>query len=424
MKKLMTGFLAAGLIFAVAGQASAAALETSGEYRGRYWFLSDYNGYKGAAAAASADDSQDFWDQRLRLKMDWQVADGVKVGARADILETVWQTDAVPSTSLFPNTNGDPAKEIDFDWAYVAFNWGPTVLSLGKMDVSWGTGMYAQVDNRYRLKITGKYDTIGYGFAWDTFYESNDYLAVDDDKGYSAWVTGTFEGWSTGLLGLYRLQEQDPAVTKDAMAFDVFAKGAFGNAKINAEAFYGWGEYDYSGKPDVDASAFLAYAGAFLPLGPVGAGFEVAYATGDDLSSPDEDEGAYPMDYNGPFTSFILFNNFDLDGWNSVYSGGADRGVNNALALKASGTFAFTPQLTFMGALVWAQADEKYINRGGVKVATTDDDMGFEVDLLAKYAVTANVTVQAGFGYLAAGDFYGNNVDDPWVGTAHAVVTF
>jgi hypothetical protein len=413
MKKLTTVFLAAALVFAVAGQASAAALETSGEYRGRYWFLSDYNGFKGKAAAATADDSQDFWDQRLRLKMDWQVAEGVKVGARADILETIWQTDAAPVA--FPNTNGDPAKEIDFDWAYVAFNWGPTVLSLGKMDVSWGTGMYAQVDNRYRLKITGKANAIGYGFAWDTFYESNDQLVNDDDKGYSAWVTGTFNGWSTGLLGLYRLQEQDPTVSKDAMAFDVFAKGAFGNAKINAEAFYGFGTYDYSGKPDVDASAFLAYVGAFLPLGPVGAGFEVAYATGDDPGTLDKNEGAYFMDYNGPFTSFILFNNFDLDGWNSVYSGGADKGVNNALALKASGTFAASQQLSFMGALVWAKADQTRANQ--------DSDMGVEIDLLAKYALTANVTVQAGFGYLAAGDFY--NVDnDPWVGTAHAIVTF
>jgi hypothetical protein len=73
-------------------------------------------------------------------------------------------------------------------------------------------------------------------------------------------------------------------------------------------------------------------------------------------------------------------------------------------------------QLSFKGALVWAKANEKGLRPG--------DDMGVEVDLLAKYAVTANVTVQAGFGYLSAGDFYGKNVDDPWVGTAHAVVTF
>ena len=60
------------------------------------------------------------------------------------------------------------------------------------------------------------------------------------------------------------------------------------------------------------------------------------------------------MDYNGPFNSFILFNNFDLDGWNSVYTGGADKGLNNAMSGKASATFAMNKQLSFMGAAVYA----------------------------------------------------------------------
>jgi hypothetical protein len=374
----------------------------------------DWNGV-GAAAAAAKEDSNDFWDQRLRLKMNWQVADGVTVAARADILENIWQTGtgAVPA--------GDADKEIDFDWAYAMFNWGTTTLSVGKMDVTWGTGAYAALDNRYRLKITGKYDTFGWGFAWDTFNESQDTKAYDDDQGYSAWVTGTVGGWSSGLLGIYRLKDDVPGVSENAMAIDAFAKGAFGNAKINAEAFYGWGTKEFdSNAPDQDGSSFLGYVGAFLPIGPVGAGFEVAYATGNDPSTYD-DEGAYIQDYQGPFTSFILFNNFDLPGWVSV-PGMTDKGVANALALKASGTFAVTPQFSLMGALVWAQADEKVA--ADKKTPTKDDDMGFEVDLLAKYALTANVTVQAGFGYLAAGDYWGDNVDDPWVATAHAVVTF
>ena len=39
MKKLLTIAMAAALTLAAAGQASAAALETSGEFRARYWFL-------------------------------------------------------------------------------------------------------------------------------------------------------------------------------------------------------------------------------------------------------------------------------------------------------------------------------------------------------------------------------------------------
>ena len=37
MKKLMTIGLAAAMMFAMAGKASATALETSGEFRARYW---------------------------------------------------------------------------------------------------------------------------------------------------------------------------------------------------------------------------------------------------------------------------------------------------------------------------------------------------------------------------------------------------
>jgi hypothetical protein len=72
-----------------------------------------------------------------------------------------------------------------------------------------------------------------------------------------------------------------------------------------------------------------------------------------------------------------------------------------------------------MGAGVWAKADQTLPNQ--------DSDMGVEVDLLAKYALTENVTLQAGFGYLAAGDYYkiaGKSPDDPMVITAHAIVTF
>jgi hypothetical protein len=155
-----------------------------------------------------------------------------------------------------------------------------------------------------------------------------------------------------------------------------------------------------------------------MPAGPVNVGVEMAYTRGDDPNTVDENEGAVAQDYNGPFTSFILFNQFDLDGWNTTYSGGVDAGFNNALALKASGTWAFTKQFSLMAAGVWAQADE----------AVADDDMGVEVDVLAKYAMTENVTLQAGLGYLAAGDYFrgpgGQTVDDPMVATAHAIVKF
>ena len=402
MKKVMTIVMAAALTLAAAGQASAAALETKGEYRGRYWFLSDYN-YKGGD---KVDDSQDFFDQRLRLVMGWQVSETVKLNARADILENVWDF----------TTGTNDKSEIDFDWAWADIGIGAASrLQVGKMDVSWGPGVYAKADNRYRVRVGSKFDKVLFGVAYDMVTENFDDKAKEDN---TAWTVGGVMpiGQSTlGILGLYQTKNDVAGLDSTRYAIDAYWLGALGPAKITAEAAYLTGEDDKSTGQDIDKSGLMAYVGATMPVGPVGVGLEFGYAQGDDPGSKDENEGTLFHDYNGPFNSFILFNNFDLDGWNSVYSGGVDRGLNNAMALKASGTFAMNKQLSFMGAGVWAQADETKANQ--------DSDLGVELDLLAKYALTENVTLQAGFGYLWAGDFYGE-VDDPWVGTAHAIVTF
>ncbi|HWR97986.1 MAG TPA: hypothetical protein VN317_06145 [Candidatus Methanoperedens sp.] len=403
MKKFMTIILAAALVFAFAGQASA-ALETSGEFRARYWYLSDYN----FAAGNTVDTTNDFWDQRLRLNMLWKVSDTVKVGARADILENIWNTDK-------PDASVDKvAGEIDFDQAFAAFDIAPLTVTVGKQDVSLGPGLYAKADNRYRIKAGTKFDTVAVGLSYDVFTDDMETRSTSDDHGWSLGVAMPVAGWNLGVTGVYRLQGQDPAVDKSIMGLNVFATGALGPAKVVAEAMYAAGEDDYKdNSKDQDKNGILAYLGAFLPAGPANVGLEAAYAAGDDPGTKDN-EGALVGDYQGPFNSFILFNNFDLNGWVSNF--GTDVGVKNALALKASGTFAATKQLSFMGAVVYAMADQE--NAAG------DDDMGFEVDALAKYAVNENVTAQVGLGYLAAGDYFGNNVDDPIVGTVQFVVAF
>lgn len=394
MKKFMATMVGAALVFAAAGQASAAVLETNGEYRGRFWYLDNYSQVK------ADQESQDFWDQRLRVKMAWKVSETVSVIARADVLEFTWDT---------VSNEAATDKEIDFDWGYADIGFGgPTKLQVGKMDVTWGLGVYAKADNRYRARIATKLGEIPMAFAYDKMNEQHFDVGVehDDWDGYSLGAVIPMGGWKFGVLGVY--SDNGPADT-NLMGIDLTADGMIGPAKFLFEGAYGVGEVG-----DKDQEGLMGYVGAFMPIGPLSVGFEGGYAQGDDPKSGDI-ENALSHDYNGPFSSFILFNNFDLDGWNSVYSGGADRGLNNALAAKASATFAFSNQLSLMGAVVWAQADEKG--------ARKDDDMGIEFDALLKYAMTENVTLQTGVGYLAAGDYFGE-VDDPMVVTAHAVVTF
>ena len=66
---------------------------------------------------------------------DHIVAETVRAFGRADILENVW------ATSTPTKDNGeDPSTQISFDQVYGMFDLGSVVVSLGKMDVTWGTG--------------------------------------------------------------------------------------------------------------------------------------------------------------------------------------------------------------------------------------------------------------------------------------------
>lgn len=406
MKKFMTTVLAAALVFAAAGQASATALETSGEYRGRFWYMDNYS------TIPAAQESQDFWDQRLRVKMAWKISDAVTVNARADILEYVWDTSTNETdTSHIP---GKPSQaEIDFDWAYadmaIAAN---TRLQVGKMDVTWGPGVYAKADSRYRARIASKIGEIPVAFAYDKMNEQHLDAGLTHEEDWDGYSLGTvipLAGWKLGVLGVY--SDNNPS-DSDLLGLDVTAEGMLGPAKFVFEGAYGAGE-----SSGVDQSGLMGYAGAFLPIGPVNCGFEAAYARGDEPGG--DIDSALSHDYNGPFSSFILYNQFDLNGWVSNYNdsarGTTDLGVQNSLALKASATFAFSKQLSLMGAGVWAVADEKG--------ARDSDEYGVEVDGLLKYALNENVTLQTGVGYLFAGDYFGE-VDDPLVVTAHAIVAF
>lgn len=409
MKKFMTIVLAAALVFAFAGQASA-ALETSGEYRARYWNLTGFN--QAGEAAGTAQDNFDFFDQRLRLNMNWKVSDAVTVAARADILENLWQTNGNNAV----NGAGDAAKEIDFDQAYAAVAVGPGTLTVGKQDVSWGPGIYAKADNRYRVKYGGKFGGVSASAAWDTLVENLDSKTLGDDNGFSAGVVMPVGGFNLGVLALARMNENDATSETTLYGVDVYTTGAIGPAKLSAEVTYVAGEKNNDTAKDVDLSGLLAYVGATIPAGPVAIGAELAYASGDDPGTKSENEGAIFFDYQSPFWSVVLFNNFDLNGFESNYAG--DSSVTNAMAGKVSVSGKITPALSFYAAGVYATRLEK-------TATAKDEALGFEVDGLLFYAVNENVTLQGGFGYLVAEeDYYGKDFDDPWGATVHAIVKF
>lgn len=420
MKKLMSIGLAAALMFAVAAQAQAAVpLETTGELRVRMFYLNDYTG-----AVSKKGAMNEFWDQRLRLGMNWQVSDSVKLQARADILEGLWgdngaaattttlTTDAAGKTTAATTVAGSGGKAaIDFDWVNMQFKWPgtPLAFTIGRQDASWGLGILGKSDSRDRLKIMAATAAGTFGFVYQKrkeIFAAHDTLGLDDNRQYYLLYLGKGGGWDFGVVGVGTFFDATAGASTSHYIGDVFAKGKAGPADLSFEAFYLTGKTENDATADVDLSAIGAYAGASVPAGPVTIGAEVAYASGNDPSTA-ENEAAIVHDYHSPFWSIVLFNNMDLNGYAGETNIGNNTGLGNVVAGKLTVTAKPAPGLTIIGAAVYAQRLED-VKNAATGAITKADPLGVELDLVFVYAITPNVSWTIGAGYLIPGDFYGD----------------
>lgn len=427
MKKLMTVFLAAAIVFGIAGQSSATTLETSGELRARLWNLGNY---------LVDGKSAEFWDQRLRLNLNWPVSETVKVNVRADIMEGFWGDSLVtatttPAVAATATTAAVPAKTtyaatansrppIAFDHVNVQFVWpgSPVAIQIGRQDASWGPGFFTKSDNRDRFKITAKFgDTIAL-YTYDKYIEVvqlHETDSLDDRTQHSAGVISKIGGFNVGLIGAAVLNGSNPNVNSTLYGVGAYAMGKVGPANLSFEiASYLAGKEDLTVGQDVDNSGLMAYLGVSLPAGPVTLGLEGAYAAGDDPGTKDKNEGVAKQDYQGPFWSVILFNNMDYQGYDKAGLMSTDNNFANAIAGKLSVAAAPAKGVSLYGAAVYATRDQ---------VASGSKDMGVEFDVVATYAITPNISWLVGGGYLVAGDFYGD-VNDPWGAVSAFTVKF
>jgi hypothetical protein len=385
MKTSLAAVLGAVLVCILPARAHAAALEAGGELRVRAWRLDDY--LKGERPG-------DFWDQRLRLALDWPVGGQTLVHARADIRGETWADSARTPAIVFDQVNAQ------FVWPGA-----PVRFSVGRQDVSWGTGYWVQEDNRDRLAVGLKLDPVAVQFAYDKFVEVHLLERGRDDS--RAWAVGAIAnaaGFRFGLL-LANLRDESrtrfPAGDLSYWAAGLFAIGSAGPIATRAEAVYGAGTIDRAGTGDLDVRGIGAYAAAAAPLGPVTLTLEGAYAGGDDPKTTGRNEGFFSADYQGPYWSMIFYNDLDIPGYAGdpqSSSPEADFSVRNARSGKLSASFSPVRRLTVTGAALYAAADR---TREGVAAS-----LGWEFDVVAVYALSQNVTVTAGSGYAVLGDYW------------------
>lgn len=411
MRRLQTIMLGLALVGA-AVDARADALVTGGEIRVRGWSLNDYH---------PDGSSTEYWDQRLRLNATWPVAVNVRVQVRVDILEGTWGDESLvapqaagvdPSAAAPTVTTALPTvpskREIEVNWANLQFVLPGTPLrfSLGRQDVSWGTGFWVQADDRDRFEVAAKLDPVVVVFAYDKFVQVLEGGGTrDDQRGWAIGAVTDAAGFKVGLLVAYLKdgsRTRFPAGDVRYVAGDLFTKGRLGPLKLAAELNYGGGTIDRDALGDVDASGLGGYAGLFLPVGPtVTLGLEGAYVQGDDPTTPAKQEGFFSADYHGPYTSLIFYNAMDYSGYardNQSSSYEMDFSVRNARTGKLSAVFTPTENLSISAAGLYAAADR---TKPGV-----DRELGWEFDLFLTYRITGNVSFTAGVGYALLGDYW------------------
>ncbi len=370
-----------------------------------------------------------FYFQRLRLNTTFVIHPGLMLITRADIMKRAWgAARSASGTALDTGSSGTKAENenIAIDWAYVQYASPVGIWRVGYMNdnifgtvFADGAGPKGKVAWSYATGpwyVTLQIVKMGDGSytAKNTAVTASD---VNNDK-YCGAVRYTWKGGEAGLLaGVGRDSSNRPAGQYKALFYTVipYAVVQLGPVKLQAEADYfigKWQIYETS-QQDVRMDALAAWFDATIDLGKFYAGGSVAYVSGDDPGSTDKLE-ANSLLVNGGrdwMPCLILFNS-DLTYWAGGQAGfdpgltpmnpyGTTAGpMTNAWFFQGRAGVRPVDKLDIMVSISYANADKK------PTAAWRYNDYGYEVDLIATYKITNNLSYMLGAGYLFTGKYF------------------
>lgn len=407
MKRIILSVFAAAVTAAWAIPASAGDVTFSGQYRLRGEFIdnTDFD--------ETANDTTDFWTQRVRLTANAKATDDVS--AKITLQDTrQWGAEGTTSVGS-PGVSGPQLTDagttvnsnVDVHEAYLNVSniFGtPVSLRAGRQELSYG-------DER----LIGSFGWSNNGRAFDAFklMYNNDAVSVDL---FSATIaeTGTVND-DTYLHGVYAtLKQLIPNNTLDVYVFDLTSgvstadttytigarlKGAAAGVDYTVELPYQFG--DDSTGVDISAWAFAAKVGYTLPTPmKIRVGAEYDLATGQD---PDE-------------TDVTVFSN--LFPTNHAHFGIADvTGANQWSNIQAWSVNASVDlnEKTRLYVAYWDFSQDEIAaiaNSSFDPVGNNSDELGSEIDLIATYKYNNNLSIEAGASRFFAGDAAGTDPDD------------
>ncbi|MEA3486668.1 MAG: hypothetical protein U9R20_03335 [Thermodesulfobacteriota bacterium] len=404
MKKLLVILFALGLVFSFSAPVMATDISTSGSFRVR--------GYLDSNSALMPDENTDnaYYDQRLRVKTVFKVADGLQVVARFDALDGIWgRPDLMRSDATTSQDN------LQFDMAYMQFTTAIGRIQAGWMsDGVWGTGFGDCEVFTGKITFLSKVDNV-YLYLNTTKRSEGDrgnQFSDHDNDGYVAAAWYNDGGINAGLLYKYWRGADSAVDNLTTMNILIpYFKATFGDIYAEGEIIWIGGEIENAaGANVVDLEGLAAYFKVKMNLGPAYIGGLMVYAQGNDPADPTTQGGMANSgcDWN---PCLILFNDTCVPPVGRFAGATTGNNINNGYIYQVFGGMSMD-KLSVKASLSHAIADEA---QGYV-----DDVYGTEFDLEAAYKIYDNLTYSVGFGYLWAGDWYkgtnaANRIDDTYL---------
>ena len=459
MKRFWLVLLSLGLIVAFSTSAMAVDVKFNGEYYAAGMYL-DKTSLKKDAGPSTA-----FYFQRLRLGTDFVVSPGLKLVTRADIMERAWGANRSSGTVVAPSGalvsapqdvmsagTRSENENVAFDLLYVSYVSPIGMFNVGyQIDDVWGT-VWGNSSNPkgkigYFLK-TGGLTLILQAGKDKELSRSATNPAGDADKDQSFYTAAGIYSWKTGEAGLLFKYiknnqfrniastplTQDAGFTWDGLITTPYVKAKLGPVALQAQIYYLYGEQSWEGNrallgnpPDVDLSQLTAWIDATVDFGKFYVGGSLAYVSGDDPDTLDEQEGGVlggGLDYN---PCLIMFNS-DLNYWTgnlAGHNGSANNGpMSNAYFAQLRAGVKPIDKLDIMLSGSYATADKT------PRAGWDSREYGYEIDLTATYKLTNNLSYMVGGGYWMVGDYYkgpanaGQDVDDNFMVINKLTLTF
>lgn len=437
MKRFWLILLSLGLIIAFSTSAFALDVKFSGEFYAAGVYLDKTNLKKDSGSDGI---STAFYFQRLRVRTDFVVSPGLTLVTRFDALERAWGAPrSTPGTTLAVDSAETAAENenIAFDWVYINYQSPIGTFDVGIMnDGSTGTifgNSYApagRIKFSYpigQLTLNADYTKVKEG----GYTAKNAATAADtDDDKYG--IEAVYR-WKDGMAGAkiiyYRYANTRPASNykKAYYLITPYAITKFGPVALQAEINYATGkdrEYD-NGTADITLENISGWIDAAADFGKFYFGGTFAYVSGNDPGTTDKSEGGTlngGRDWN---PCLIMWNN-DRYYWAGTLQGydtaAQDSTMSNAYFVQGRAGIKPIDKLDIMASVAFAAADKK-------PAGFLYNDYGYEIDLIATYKITNNLSYMLGVGYLFTGKYYkgtgeANHIADDYLVINKLTLTF